>query len=268
MMRSLSTLCVLAAATAVLAADDKKAAEEKSAAKIQVTGLVLRKPAPAKPGSFTFTPNGVTMDLAVSLEGKFIAALDSKDCKLEGFTDDKKNNLIKKGGVFAGPASWIIDYMTQYSPEGDRCTLQVTAGNPPGKGAEKILVKGSLHFRCGTDEKTTEKKDITLKMNEEVSVGDFKMKVNNAGQFAISLSLTSPEPNVKSVAFLDADGKEIKANPQGRGLNQFAPGGKPLWTVFYGLPPKIEKASFKVTYFNKLESVTVPLDLRVGLDLE
>ncbi|HEY7311752.1 MAG TPA: hypothetical protein VH643_20485 [Gemmataceae bacterium] len=269
-MRWLSTLCLFASGAALLAADDAKPADEKSSAKVQAIGLIVRKSPPPKPGAFAFTPNGVTMDLTVSKPGKFIVGIDAKASKLDSFTDDKKNNLFKKQpGIFGGEDRWINEFATQFAPEGDNCTIQITAGNAPGKGAAKIVVKASLIVKCGANEKTTEKKEIALKANEEVKVADFTVKVNNANNFGAGVSVLSAEPRVKSVEFFDADGKAIKAMPPGRGSDFSAPGGKPRAAISYFLGGKqTDKLSFKITYFDKIEAVTVPLDLNVGLDLE
>jgi len=268
-MRWLSTLCLFAFGAALLAADEAKPADEKSSAKVQAIGLIVRKSPPPKPGAFGFAPNGVTMDLTVSKPGKFIVGIDAKASKLDSFTDDKKNNLFKKQpGVFGGADRWINEYMTQFGPEGESCTVQIMAANAPGKGAAKILVKASLIVQCGANEKTTDKKEIALKANEEVKVGDFTMKVNNAGDFGAGLAVLSAEPRVKSVEFFDADGKAMKTMPPGRG-NIFDQQGKPQAAASYFLGgKKMDKVSFKITYFDKIEAVTVPLDLSVGLDLE
>jgi len=268
-MRWLSTLCLLTTGAALFAAEDKKPADEKTSAKVQAIGLYLRKAPPAKPGVMTFRPNGVTVDLTVAQPGKFIAGIDAKASKLDSFTDDKKNDLNKKpAGVFGGQSNWLNEYATQYGPDGD-CTIQILATGAPGKGAAKILVKGSLVLKCGADEKKMDKKEIALKMNEEVSAGDFKVKVTSAGDFGAGLAVTSADPSVKSIEFFDAEGKAFKAMPSGRGINPFGPDGKPQAIVSYFLSgKKMPKVSFQITYFNKIESLTVPLDLRVGLDLE
>jgi hypothetical protein len=269
-MRWLSTLCLLTVVTGLLAADEKKAADDKKSAKVQVIRLFLHKAPPAKPGTFTIPPNGVTMHLTVAQPEKFVVGIDAKASKLESFTDDKKNDLNKKpAGLFGGQANWLAEYATEYSPDGDYCTIQITAAGAPGKGAEKILVKGSLVLKCGAEEKTMDKKEIALKMNEEVSAGDFKVKVNYAGDFGAGLTVLSAEPRVKSVEFFDAEGKAIKTMPSARGTIALAPLEKPQAAVTYSLGgKKMDKASFKITYFDKIESVTVPLELRVGLDLE
>jgi hypothetical protein len=267
-MRLLSALCLFAASTALLAADDKKPADDKTSAKVQAIGLSIRKAPPAKPGAMMFVPQGVTMDLSIAKPGKFIVGIDAKASKLESFTDDKNNNLKQAAGIFGGQSNWINEFATQYGPEDGQCTIQIMAGKAPGKGAGKILVKASLVVKCGMDEKTADKKEIALKANEEVSAGDFKMKVNFVGGFGANLSVLSAEPRVKSVEFFDAAGKAIKPTSSGRRVNPFGPGGKPQASVDYFLNGKMDKVSFKVTYFDKVESVTVPLDLKVGLDLE
>jgi hypothetical protein len=268
-MRWLSTLCLLTIGAALFAAEDKKPAGAKTSAKVRAIGLSLRKAPPAKPGVFVLHPNGVTMELTVAQPDKFIAGIDAKASKLDSFTDDKKNDLNKKpAGIFGGQSNWLNEFATQYGPDGD-CTIQILAAGAPGKGAQKILVKGSLVLKCGADEKKTDKKEIALKMNEEVSAGDFKVKVVNAGEFGAGFTVTSAEPSVKSVEFFDADGKALKGTSSGRGINPFGEGGKPQAVVSYFLSgKKLPKVSFQITYFNKIESVTVPLDLRVGLDLE
>lgn len=268
-MRLLSALCLFAVSTTFLAADDKKPADDTTSAKVQAIGLSVRKALPAKPGTMIFMPQGVTMDLSIAKPGKFIVGVDAKASKLESFTDDKNNSLYKKPvGIFGAQQNWINEYATQYGPEAGHCTIQIAAGNPPGKGAGKIQVKASLVVQCGAEEKTADKKEIAIKTNEEVSVGDFKVKVNFAGGTVANLSVLSPEPRLKSVEFFDAAGKAIKPSSSTRSNNPFGPGGKPQSVVSYFLNGKMEKVSFKVTYFTKVESVTIPLDLKVGLDLE
>src|SRR5579884_1675053 len=176
-MRPLSALCLFAVSTAFLAADDKKPSDDKTSAKVQAIGLNIRMAPHVKSGPSMFMPTGVTMDLAISQPGRFIVGVDAKASKLESFTDDKSNSLYKKPvGIFGAQSNWINEYATQYGPEGGQCTIQIAAGNPPGKGAGKIQVKASLVVKCGSEEKTTEKKELAIKMNEEVSVGDFKVR--------------------------------------------------------------------------------------------
>lgn len=264
MTRWLSTLCVLAAGTSLVAADDKKDADDKGSAKLQVTRLEIRKYPPPKQGTFVFVNNGIAMDVLIVPSGKNLTGVDFKASKLESFTDDKKNNLYKKAiGFFAGASDWLNEYGTQYSPEGDAVTVQMKTSVPPGKGAEHLLIKASLVLRIGKDEKATEKKEIALKANEEATAGPFKVKVS---QFGNQFNVISAEENLKSIEAADDKGKEIKVGPPGR--SRMMTGDKTEYIYSFFIFQKTPKFSLKINYYDKVETVKVPVDLKVGLGLE
>lgn len=269
-MRLLSLLCLLAFSTGLLAADDKKAGEAKATANVRVTGLIVHKSPPRKQGAMMFSPTGTTLELLLSQAGTYFIGIDAKASKLDSFTDDKKNNLYKKtGALFGGQPNWINSFASMSAAEEGEYSIQITAANAPGKGATKILAKGTLVAKCGADEKTLEKKELALKPNEEVSVGDFKVKVNFAGGFGANLTVTSSEPRLKTMEFFDAAGKAIKIASSHRFTFPSGPGGKPQTQVNYFLNGNLKgKIAFKLTHFGKFESVKVPFDVRVGLDLE
>jgi hypothetical protein len=264
MMRWLSALCVLAAGTALLAADDKKEADDKGSAKFQVTRLEIRNSPPPKPGTFQFVNNGISMHVLVTPSAKNLAGIDFKASKLESFTDDKKNNLYKKGGGFGfGQSDWLNEFFTQYSPEGDAVTLQMNSSVPPGKGAEKLLLKASLVLRIGKGEKATEKKEIALKAKEEAAVGPFKVKVSDFGN---QFSVISDQENLKNIELFDDKDKEIKIGLPGR--MRMMKGDKTEYIYSSVIFQKTSKFSIKINYYDKVENVKVPVDLKVGLSLE
>jgi hypothetical protein len=266
MMRWLSVLGLFVLGTSIWADDQKPTRDEKGSTKPKVVGLSIRKPLPAKPGEFSFNPAGTTLEVVVFQPGRFILGIDAKASKLEQFTDDKKTDLHKSKGLF-GQANWINEFMSRPSTDGESCTVQIAGPNAPAKGAEKILLKGSVALKCGAGAKSTDKKDITLKMNEEATVGSFKVKVNSAAAFGSQLTISSGEPNIKSVEFLDDNGKAIMTGQPNR-ISLPTPGGKMEHMVGYFLTGKRDKVTVKINYFDKVENVTVPLDVRVGLDLE
>jgi hypothetical protein len=263
-MRSLSALCLLAAGTLVFAA-----AEEKQTPTAQATSLRVSRPLPAKKKDvFVYGSSGTTLEVTVSAPGKYIVGIDAKKCKLEHFTDDKKTKLFAGGGLFGG-ASWLNEYFVQITPDAERCSVQLTGQTAPAKGANKVLVKGSLIINCGSDEKTTDKKEIAMKLNTEASVGTYTLKVTqaasqfNGGQIAI----LSDARDVKSAEFLDAAGKTIQVLPPFRS-STFDSKSKRKESLSYFLPKKIDAVTVKVTYFNKVEAMTVPFDLSVGVGLD
>ncbi|HTU19898.1 MAG TPA: hypothetical protein VMG10_17680 [Gemmataceae bacterium] len=264
MTRWLLAPCVLAAGTVLLAADDKKEADDKGSAKFQVTRLEVRKYPPPKPGAFAFVNNGITMDVLIRPSDKNLTGIDFKASKLESFTDDKKNNLYKKAiGFGFGASDWLNEYGTQYAAEGDAVTVQMRTSVPPGKGAESLLVKASLVVRIGKDEKATEKKEIALKANEEAIVGPFKVKVS---QFGNQFNVISAEENLKSIELADDKGKELKIGPPGR--SRMTKGDKMEYMYSFFIFQKTPKFSIKINYYDKVENVKMPMDLKVGLGLE
>lgn len=264
MKRLLSALCLFVLATGVFADDDKKADDGKGSAKFQVTRLEIRKYPPPKPGTFMFMNNGVSMDVIVTPTGKYITGVDFKASKLESIIDDKKNNLFKKAeGFFATQSDWLNEFFTQYTPEGDAVTIQVKSSIAPGKGAEKLLLKASLVLKCGSEGKATEKKEIAMKANEEATIDSFKVKI---GQFGNQFNVISTEENIKNIEVYDDKGKEIKVGAPGR--NRTTKGDKTEYNYSFFLIQKLTKFSIKVNYFAKVESLTIPVDLNVGLGLE
>jgi hypothetical protein len=263
-MRWLSTLCLLAVGAAVFA-DDKPKSSKVTA---HPTGLYIRKPLPPKKKeAFFFTPNGTTLDVTLAAPSKFVVGIDEKASKLESFTDDKKTKLDTSTGF--GMQPWLSSY-PQISPDGDECTVQLSARTAPAKGASKVLVKATVVINCGKEEKTSDKKEIATKLNTEAKVGAYTVKVTQEGnQFSGGqISIFSNARDLKSAEFFDDKGKEIKilGNPF-RGSTFTGP-GKMQHSLSYFLPKKLDKVTVKVTYFNKIESVNVPLDLSVGLGLE
>jgi hypothetical protein len=264
MTRWLSALGLLAVGAALLAADDNKSVKGKISPKLQVLSLTIHKAPPSKPGVLMMFNNGVQMELMVSLPKRFITGVDVKASKLDRFSDDKNNALFKKsGGLLGGGLNWLSEFLIRYDPDGESVTVQFQGANPPGKGAGKILLKGSLNVKCGAEEKVTDAKELNLKSKEEADVGPFKVRVNQFG----GIEVLSSDENVKKIEFLDDKGKPIMFGTQNRTRNP-APKEKLTHIYSYFLFVKPDKCTVKVHYFNKVETVTVPLDLRVGLSLE
>ena len=259
MKRWFSALCFLMAGTALLTAADKPPV------KIQVVSLAIYNGPPPKPGTFTLTPNGIHMELMVSLPDKPITGVDVKNSKLDSFRDDKDNVLFKKSGrLFGAGATWLQDFGMRYGPDGESVTLHIYGTDMPGKGANKLLLKGSLSIKCGADAKATDAKEMAMKPKEQADVGPFKVRVN---QFRNQVQVETEDENIKKIEFLDDKGKEIPIRLSNRTRMESGK-GKEHYVYHYFLDIKSEKVSVKIHYFAKVKTVQVPLDLRVGLDLE
>jgi hypothetical protein len=262
-MRLFGALCLFAAGTVVLAEDDAK-----TTATARATGLSIRKPLPPKKKEmFAFTPPGTGLEVTVSAPGKFILGIDTKASKLGHFTDDKKTKFDSGGGI--GGMSWLSDF-AQITPDGEQCTLQLSARTPPAKDANKLLVQATVVLKCGAEEKTTETKKITLKQNAETTIGSYTVKVLSEGSnfSGGQVEIQSDARDVKKAEFFDANGKAIEIVLQPFRGTAFTGAGKMKQSISYFLPKKMDAVSVKITYFSKVDSLSVPFDLSVGIGLE
>jgi hypothetical protein len=262
-MRLFCALFLFAAGATLSAAD-----ESKTAATARATGLTIRKPLPPKKKEmFAFNPAGTGLDVTITAPGKFILGIDAKASKLDHFTDDKKTKFDSGGGI--GGMTWLSDY-AQITPDGEQCTVQLSARTPPTKEANKVLVKATVVLKCGAEEKTTEMKKIAMKLNTEVAIGSYTVKVLGEGSnfSGGQVEILSETPDIKKADFFDPSGKAIEiTTPPFRG-NSFTPAGKMKQSISYFLPKKMDAVSVQITYFSKVEAVSVPFDLSVGVGLD
>jgi hypothetical protein len=244
------------------------AAESKTTATSRATGLTIRKPLPPKKKEmFAFTPAGTGLDVTISAPGKFILGIDAKASKLDHFTDDKKTKLDTSGGF--GGMTWLSDY-AQITPDGEQCTVQLTARTAPMKEANKVLVKATVVLKCGAEEKTTEMKKIAVKRNTEAAIGSYTVKVLGEGSnfSGGQVEVLSDARDVKKAEFFDANGKALEiVAPPFRG-NSFTGAGKMKQSISYFLPKKMDEVSVKITYFSKVEAMSVPFELSVSVGLD
>jgi hypothetical protein len=237
---------------------------------VQVLSLTIEKPLPAKidgirPPSFS---QGTTLKLLLSLPGKQIVAIDQSACKLASFADDKRTDLNDaKTAASDFGAPWVTDVFGDISKDGQFCAVIVRAPGVPADGATKIILKASLVMLCGTDEKTAEAKDIPLKLGTKTKLGPVQLAIEKerfGGGKGWQFTLTTPEVNqVKRFTVVGVDGKGIKSEPVGSVSGTVF--GKSRHEYFFSLEGHAERATVRIVYFNKMESVTVPLDLQVGV---
>jgi hypothetical protein len=264
MKRWLSTLCVLACAAGLFAADEKKA--DVTA---QATGLSVHKPIPSKKKEpLPFADHGSTgLDVTLSATGKFVLGIDVKASKLDHFTDDKDTKLYTPQPF----GSWLSDFPI-INPEGDVCTVHVNGLTAPAKGATKLRLKATVVLSCGADEKATDKKEIAIKKDQKETVGAFTYQVVNDGAMfgGPQVAVLSDKQNLKGIEFSDAKGEAIKLvfPPYRQNFYPNTPGGKMQYGLVGTLPKKMDAVTVKATYFEKTEAVSVPIDLDVGVGLE
>jgi hypothetical protein len=216
--------------------------------------------------------DGTSVSLLVTHPGKTIIGIDANKSRLTTFADDKGANLLKakprpksQGTVFNfGPAD-EGPLKAETQPDGHSCLVKVVGPTLPAPGTSKITLKGNLVLNCAASEKTVEHKNVALANGTNLNVGTIHMTVRAGppgSEFA--LEIDQPLSAIKSVAFFDAGGKEIKY--QSYGTSSYSFDNTTRTSRSYSLDKPVGRATIRVTYFDA-ENLSVPIDLTIGVGL-
>ena len=241
--------------------------------KVQVDPISLgvNRPLPAdKQGLSLFGRGGTSLKLLISLPGMNIIGTDVAACKLTTFTDDKGTDLSKTRSWGFRPG-WLGSSKPHISKDAHACIMEVRSDQVPARGASKLTLKVKLGLKCGTAE-TTYTEKVALKIGSEIKFPLAPMKVRTVteggwGGMKMTVSLTSTKPTdaIRKITFLGPDGKEIKHRVQGTGYSGRRE--KMTYETSYGLAKKVDSVTLKITYYSKVETVAVPVDISVGVGL-
>ena len=244
-------------------------------ATVDVVSLEVVKPRKQKrmgPGGQMFMsggPPGTVLNIEISFPDKRIIGLDESATKIKEFSDDKGANLLKADD---GQRMSFGDrpLFEEIAEDGKSVVIKARAPRVPTKGAQKILLNGLIVLRCGSTLKSFEQKNVALKQGTEINVGPEKITVGQVsdqdfGETKFMVSLAMPHSDlISKVEFLEGDAP-LKVVPQGRTVMRF--GNTVKSELSYGLPKKLGQANLKITYFDKVETVPVPLSVSVGVGL-
>ena len=239
---------------------------------VQVIGLSIFRPDPARENkSYVFgRHSGTTLHVRVARQDKTIISIDREASKLSSFTDDKGTDLSVKSKRRWGD-HWLGSW-PRISDDGHSCVLEISSPKTPAAGASKLIIKADIALACGSDVKTAEQKDFALTKGSKLTAGPVPMKVQSVkessfGDAKMTVELISSKSfdAVKALTFIGADGKEIKYDSMGEGKSGIA--GKMTYSKAIGLHKKADVVTVKVTYYQKVEKLTVPVNLSVGVGL-
>lgn len=263
MARSLLALTVALAACAVFArADDD---DDRPAKKTSVEPVSLSISRKLDDKDFPFYSGSTYLSLKVSHAGKEILGIDSSKSKVSEWRDDQGNSMLGSGLFKPNFSQGSI------SRDRGKIIVSVSTSVRPAKGSAKLTIKGEVALRCGYDVKTTDSEEVELKLTKPtdtpVKIDGFALRVTQEKAFfgtdGATISLTTTRPGIKSLTIKDEDGKAVDYS-----YSYSFSGSMPNQTVFYyNLRRQVKKVTMSVTYFNKVELVTVPINASVGLGL-
>lgn len=269
MTRSLLALAATLALCGAVALGDDGAPESSKGAAAKATvdaiGVEVRRQAADK--HFTFPTNFVRVTVRVVAPGKQFLFIDNDASSVTDFSDDKGTDLRAAGfgPQKFGKTSFDGFPTISLSRAGLLTTVGSDASKPIAKGASKLTLKGTLVIVCGAGEKSSDAKELAVKLNTEVKFGDYTAKVTQEKGFGDSgptVLITSKKP-FKTAFFKDADGNALEFNNYGNPYRDY----NKTWNSTYYLRKQAGKIKVGVISYSKEEKLTVPVNLSVGLGL-
>lgn len=243
-------------------------------AKGEVVALWVGKKDPASKWERSYVLGrrpGTSVFVRIAKTDKRIIGIDEKACKLTRFADDKGTDLGGGAKSPRGPgAGWLGG--KEIGPDPKTCLIEIRSPKTPAPGAGRLEIEATISLRCGGGAKTAEAKDVALAKGAEIAAGPAGMKISRVTKargaeaaVEVTVERSTTFEAVKSLSFAGASGKVIKHRKIDSAKSGRA--GKYTYTRTYLLYGAPEAVSVKVEYYDKLEKLSVPLDLKTGVGL-
>lgn len=261
-MRTSILVSISLLAPATLVAQDKPA--------IEVISVTAKKKPKLKLS--LFGQEGLEIRMATQLKGKSVLSVDKEKSAVTSFTDDTGADLsggLKKGN---GMFFWaqLQSGFGNDKPK-DIADLKIRCGTLPKPGAGKVHLQAKLGLvtAAGTKSETVK---VACKKDTEFTVGPYQFKIIEAkppkwGKAKMVLRLESKKSlvGIAKIEMVDGNGKAVKTENAGSGSMSFA--GKTTYTKGVGLPVVADEATLKFTLHQQMETVVLPIDMKIGLGL-
>lgn len=206
---------------------------------------------------------GTTVYLVVKLPEKHVIKV-AKPEDAPTMKDSSGNSMSVDGD-----GSGFV-YGSNISDDGKTVSLPIFSKGLPAKGSTSIKIGGSLKFICGADLKT-EEVDVELAKGKKLTAAGIEFTVKgirnsfrkrNAEK--VELQCQKSPASIKSILAVLADGKEVEISSSGSSESSFGRGV--TYGRSYDLPGKAaDVKKLKVTFFENIEELKVPLELDFGL---
>jgi hypothetical protein len=216
-----------------------------------------------------------SVSLMVIRQTNDMVGLDVDKSEVKSFTDDEGTDLLQAGEGGTKP-----EIATTGASGGmSSMNVDVRASRLPSPNAEKLVLSGTLAVIIGMNRTTVENRDVEIAEGREINAGPAMLKITKVGtpdfdkhpwakdRGAISITIEgdSSKGLIRGFQFRNEDGNNVGAAM----ASATHPEGNADYTVFeylvYGFSGKL---TVTVSYWATMETVLVPFDLEVGIDLE
>jgi hypothetical protein len=267
---------------------EKSPAEGESLPRVSILNLLVVKPDPAlaempahmrhmrRFGLHAAPEEGTTLALLIEAAQQSILSVETKDCKILKFRDDRDTDLAQakgpaEGGNLplhpqAGPEN--CTFTGEVEPTGRRATVTVHSPHLPAGGANRLSLEADLVMRIGRGERIVEQKDVNLKFDTiKVSPSPLVVMTQEpvegmvqANGMQVMLLHQGPiQREIKKVAFIGPDGAEITM--QGTGSGQSGS----VHNMYYSLSRRVETCTVRLTVPERIETVTLSFTIETGV---
>lgn len=222
--------------------------------------------------SFGDTSSGVKIVLQVPMPADVVDF--PKTISLSTFTDDKgtylgfgERHVVDRMQVRGDPP---VAMMADRS----RCIVKVYSERLPDPGATELHLKGKFVVRVGRGEKQFTQHGLLFRLGRTIEAGPVKLTITNLsepyrGQPLDGLNVTFAADEslvqLKKLAFSDSEGKPVEFAEQSRGNAADNPGGQASLSALLTRRPG--SAEVSITCYEKVETVEIPIDLKVKVGL-
>jgi len=211
---------------------------------------------------------GTVLALEVEYPAGGLIAFDSDKSTLEKLADEKGTSLlVEQQFGRSGFSMW-----PRFSADQKVALIEASGGGVPARGTREIRARGTLVFRRAEKQAMAKCENVALGKGTRFEVGPFKLEVHSAGKpdwgdapLAVTFRTKQDLDALKTVKFFDAQGKPIEAEPSGSG--RFGFGGDVTYERTFSLSRKVEAATLEIVYWEDLETVEIPFDLKVGVGM-
>jgi hypothetical protein len=267
---------------------EKAPEEDKGPPRISVLRLQVIKPEPAAenlpPGiarraRFGFAAaarEGTSLTFALDEPQRLILGVETKDCKITRFRDDRGTDLTPDpaepagGGMAAVPRFGQDEgaISAEVDPAGHRLTVTVHSPRLPTGGANRLLLDTVLAVRFARGVKTFEQKNVNLKL-DKFTAGPYSLVVmgqldangnlGQGGRTQVVLFHQGPLRDVNKVAFVGPDGEQIQATINGSGQSGS------VHQTHYSLAKAVETCTIRLSAPEAVETVSMAVEINTGI---
>ena len=265
------SLMALVALAAVLYAQDTDAPASPITVRAVGLSIAIHDGSDNEASSLAkFVDAGTSLHLLVDFGDQTALEVIEDDSTIDAFTDDVGTVLLEPGE--AERFGFLGLRGVEIADDGKTAQFIVTTHDRPGAGATTITLTASVAFVLGSDLTTDTLDAVAFKPGQTITAGDHAVEIKSVGkpswgdaQLEIEFTSEQSFAGIAAMRFLDADGKLIESEVNSNSRVQM---GK---YVVYGRTIQLAKAADAVTieidYYATTETVTVPVDVTVGLGL-